>query len=212
MSKYVSLSYTLSPDLSCYNNQYNIRVMPYKDHEKEVRFIGHVGTHVDVPYHVFEKGKKITDYNIEDFIYKKVGVALVNPTSCYVMPHDLSAIPRDADFIIISTGSSKHRRDEAYALRNIGISREVALYLRNEFPYLRAIGIDSISINAYEEKQSGRDAHKVFLGGEREILVVEDMDLSQLGIAKIKELIVAPLIIANGDGAPCQVIARLNAT
>lgn len=209
MGKYISLSYALSSDLSCYNNWDNIHVIPYKNREKEVRLIGHVGTHIDVPYHVTEQGRRITDYYIEDFIYHRVAIAHVRPSTYYVEPSDLPPVAHDSEFIILETGSWEHRHEESYALNNIGLSEQTAVFLRNHYPRLRAVGIDSISINAYEDKQMGREAHKSFLANEREILIVEDMNLSQLGSNEIEELIVAPLIVADGDGAPCQIIARL---
>ena len=61
MDKYISLSYVLSPQLSCYNDQLNIQVLPFKNREKELRLKGHVGTHIDVPSHVFENGQKCGD-------------------------------------------------------------------------------------------------------------------------------------------------------
>ena len=209
MGKYISLSYVLSPQLSCYNDQLNIQVLPFKNREKEIRLKGHVGTHIDVPSHVFENGKKITDYSIERFIYRNVAIARVNSTNSYVEPDDLPDIPENVDFLIIETGAWKHRHEATYTSENHGISERTASYLCSHFPNLKAVGIDSISINAYKDKASGRNAHKIFLGREKEILIVEDMDLSRLGDAHIQQLIVAPLFVEDCDGAPCQIIAQL---
>ena len=209
MDKYISLSYVLSPQLSCYNDQLNIRVLPFKNREKELRLKGHVGTHIDVPSHVFENGKKITDYSIERFIYRNVAIARVNSTNNYVEPDDLPDIPRDVDFLIIETGAWKHRQEATYTSENQGISERTAAYLCSHFPNLKAVGIDSISINAHKDKASGRNAHKIFMGREKEILIVEDMDLSRLGASHIQQLIVAPLFVEDCDGAPCQIIAQL---
>ncbi len=209
MSRYISLSYVLSPALSCYNNQRNVDVVPYKNNECEIRLRGHVGTHLDVPYHVTRDGKKITDYSIEDFIYRRVAILHPRPSGCYIEPSDLGEIPSDVEFLLLETGAWRHRRDASYTLRNTGLGAQTASYLSKNFPKLRAIGIDCISINAFEDKQSGRDAHRVLLGRESEILIVEDMDLSTLGDAQIELLVVAPLVVENNDSAPCQVVARL---
>jgi arylformamidase len=36
-----------------------------------ITFFSHNGTHMDAPRHFDEKGKKIVDYRIEDFIFEK---------------------------------------------------------------------------------------------------------------------------------------------
>ena len=89
---------------------------------------------------------------------------------------------------------------------NIGLDGETARLLVENFPYLRCIGIDSISINAYRNKEEGREAHKILL--ETGILIVEDMNLTELN-APVKELIVAPMQIKGADGVPVTVVAVL---
>ena len=32
----------------------------------------HIGTHIDTPFHFFQNGKQILDYNAQEFFFKKV--------------------------------------------------------------------------------------------------------------------------------------------
>ena len=131
-NKYLSLSHILSPTLSCYNNRYAIKVFPYKQREKTVIFEGHTGTHVDVPYHVDETGKKITDYQLEDFIFSQVYMVAVTVRGNYVEAQDVSCVPENTDFLIINTGYSRDRAADKYALQNVGVSPEAIAVLRQK--------------------------------------------------------------------------------
>lgn len=208
-STFITLSYVLKSGLSCYNNHFNIKIRPYKAQEKEIILSGHVGTHIDVPFHVSEHGKKITDYSISDFVYSRVCVVYVHPQGHYITPVDLSCIPADTELLIICTGAYKYRYEDRYALENTGINPECVDFLRKQCPMLRAVGIDSISVNAYQNKEPGRLTHKAMLDSEREILIIEDMDLSELHHRKIIKVIVAPLVVDGCDGAPCTIIAEV---
>ena len=210
-NKYLSLSHILSPTLSCYNNRYAIKVFPYKQREKTVIFEGHTGTHVDVPYHVDETGKKITDYQLEDFIFSQVYMVAVTVRGNYVEAQDVSCVPENTDFLIINTGYSRDRAADKYALQNVGVSPEAIAVLRQKCKSLRAIGIDSMSFNAYQDKERGRMAHKACLLQKPEILIVEDMNLSAMSEnIKINKLFVVPMVVAECDGAVCSVIAEVS--
>ena len=77
-------------------------------------------------------------------------------------------------------------------------------------PNLRIFGFDSISLTGRQFRNEGKEAHRVFLV-KNNILVLEDMDLSQLvKSAVIEEIIVSPLRFQNADGAPVTVFAKVN--
>ena len=69
-------------------------------------------------------------------------------------------------------------------------------------------GIDWISISPYQDRELGREAHRVFLdqkGRNNPVLLIEDMDLS-CDLTKLRELWVLPLRVEKIDSAPCTVI------
>jgi len=186
----IFLSRTLSNNLTCYNNEKNISIKPYKKNEVEIVLRGHCGTHVDFPLHFIKDGKTLKDYTADDFIFKNVSI------TPYPTMEDL---PGESDFIILKTDQ---QRDP---LNNIGLDEKTAKFFVEKFSNLQGIGIDSISINGYKDKEEGRKAHKILLNAN--ILIVEDMDLSALSVP-VKKLIVAPLQVEYADGVPVTVMAE----
>ena len=109
--------------------------------------------------------------------------------------------------MLIKTGYGSYRGTNRYTLTPPGLSAELADYLRTNFPKLRCVGVDLISISSYSNREEGRKAHHEFLNPTKGkcILLIEDMKLDEK--VTIKKVIVAPLLIENADGAPCTVFA-----
>lgn len=203
------LSHFFNNDLTCYNNEKNVKIDPYKNNEIKVELAGHCGTHIDFPFHVNDKGKNINDYDAEYFISYKSYLVEVSTEENYISFEDLKNVPSDVEFLIIKTNRFEVRTDANYAINNIGIGDETAKFIRSHFNSLRIIGIDSISINAYKDKEPGRKAHKVFLSQEPEILIIEDMKLDQAHEGWISKITVAPLLLEKADGTPVTIIAEM---
>lgn len=206
--KTLCLSYKLNNELSCYNNEKNIQILPCKLNEKRINMFLHSGTHIDFPAHVLKDGKTINNYSIEDFIYDNPYVLNVETQKSYIEISDLKDIPNNVDFLIFKINKIDRTSDE-YALNNTGISNEVASFLRQNFRNLRAVGINSISVNAYQDKESGRLAHKTLLGEKPEILIIEDMYLENIIEETILRVIVAPLFVDGADGVPVTILAEV---
>ena len=88
---------------------------------------------------------------------------------------------------------------------------ELALWLRQDFPAVRAIGMDWISVSSYESRELGRQAHRAFLNPDGEgspVLIIEDMNLSK-NLKNLAEVLVVPILIETIDSAPCTVIGFL---
>ncbi len=94
--------------------------------------------------------------------------------------------------------------------KNPGISPDVALYIRSKFPNIRCIGIDSISVSSYSNRELGRKTHQIFLNTDKDlsepILLLEDVDLSNDNACRLKTVIICPLLIENVDSSPCTII------
>ena len=114
---------------------------------------------------------------------------------------------RDIELLLIKTGFGNYRGTDRYTLTPPGLSSELASYFRQEFPVLRCVGMDLISVSSYSNREEGRKAHREFLNPKegQPILLIEDMKLDVDDV--FKKVIVAPLLIENADGAPCTVIA-----
>jgi len=114
----------------------------------------------------------------------------------------------DTDILLIRTGYEKYRNNEKYWAKNPGISAEMTSILRSDFPSVRAVGMDIISVTSRLHREEGRKAHSKILGDEYNsdpIVLIEDMSLIDY-THDINRITVCPLMIQDADGAPCVLI------
>ena len=172
----------------------------------------HIGTHIDTPYHFSNAGKKIIDIPLNDWIFKNVALIDIPCTKAIILKDrdfDQFTLNSDIEILLIRTNYESYRGKNKYWNDNPGLSPEVASSLRRRYPRLRCIGFDFISLTSWKYKRIGRESHKEFLapeGNRRPVLVIEDMSLKSVK-TKINWLIVAPIIVEDGNGAPVTVIA-----
>ena len=173
----------------------------------------HIGTHIDVPYHFSNKGKKVIDIPVDDWLFQKV-VLIDVPCAEARLISDVDInefhIDSDIEMLLIRTNYEKHRGEDKYWNDNPGLSPDVASYLRKKFPELRCIGFDFISITSWKYRKTGRESHKAFLapeGNEVPIMAIEDMSLKN-ATKNINWVIVAPIIVEDGNGAPVTIFAN----
>jgi kynurenine formamidase len=174
-----------------------------------IMFSSHSGTHVDTPYHFFTRGKTVSDFPSETWVFtspKCIDIS-VKPGQLLTIGDLSNAVSPDArlDILLLRTGFESNREDQIYWKEGPGLSSKLARYLRTLHPSLRAIGIDFISISSFQHREEGRTAHREFL--ENEILLFEDMALGQLDkTQELYQIIALPLRFANADGAPCTIL------
>lgn len=171
----------------------------------------HIGTHIDVPKHFYENGKTITDLNPEEWIFQTVSLIDITCTSARLISEEdfrKAQIKPGVDFLIIRTSYGLRRGDESYWSDYPGIAPEASLYLRENFPALRGVGFDFISLTSPKFKDEGKAAHRILLDDStgKFVLIVEDMKIDHLTEAPVM-LCVAPLLLQNGNGGPATVLA-----
>ncbi len=174
-------------------------------------FTNHAGTHVDVPYHFLDDGKKLTDYDASYWIFNEPQLIDVPSENGYLVTYnDISGkINDETDLLLIRTGYEKFRSNPGYWQNNPGLSADLAKGLRTNYQNIRALGVDVISITSRLHREEGRRAHREFLGCQFEsepIVLIEDMSLLNYTYY-INQVIISPLMIKNADGAPCTIIA-----
>jgi len=221
--KYIYLSHVLGSDTPSYGNKdkYFIRLnssIKNGDSSNTSSWFfsnNHIGTHIDVPFHFCISGKKTSDYSIEDFIFNKIEVIDINCEeailidSNYIKKHKINS---EVELLIIRTGYEKYRGTDKYWNDNPGLSSELGNYFRSNFPKLRCIGFDFISLTSWKFREEGRKSHKEFLcpdNKKNEILIIEDMKLSVISENKLTQVIVVPVITEDGNGGPVTVIASI---
>ena len=178
-----------------------------------VEICSHLGTHIDAPRHFFTAGQAITTYPAEFFAFSQPYVIHVSLQPSELVTKDIMRpweIPADCDLLLFKSGWTALRQQPVYCNENPGISPEVATLLRENFPALRAIGIDWLSVSAYRQRELGRKAHKILLDSDSRthpVLPIEDMDLS-CNLDGLSRVTVAPFRVEEFDSAPCTVLGE----
>jgi len=216
--KYNLLSYPISVNTPVYGADPGLMISALKQIKKNgssntyrVNFLNHSGTHLDAPKHFYDSGRSVSGYNISELIFSQPFVlSLPKSKDELIGRSELSGI-RQCDILLIKTGFYRFRHQKAYVFHNPGFTAEAAELIRQRHPSIRAIGIDTISFSAYQNREAGRMAHRVLLKeagrNKRSVLLVEDMDLS-LSLVNLRRVILAPLFIQGVDSAPCTVIGE----
>lgn len=212
----IYLSYFLDSDTPLYGGEKGIKVMPERSiakgdtaNTKRITLHNHSGTHIDFPNHFFENGKRSHQYPADFWIFNSPYLLVVDAAEndlVLLSDEQLNNIPLETDFLILKTGFGKYRTEEKYWMNNPGLHPDLAEQLRARCKYLRVIGGDYVSITSYQNRETGRVAHRNFLGGDNPILLVEDMDLSQLTSSPAR-LVCSPLMAHDVDGVPVTIIA-----
>ena len=211
------LSHPITESMPVYGGNANLSLVPVKNiaqgdscNSWSFCIENHWGTHVDCPAHFFIGGKKTADYPAEFWLFKKPQVIQIEAKPGQIITRDDFScnLGPEADLILFQSGWWKFWEKEIYIARNPGLDSGLGLWLRRNFPAVRAIGIDWISISSFEHRDIGREAHKTFLDPDGEghsILIIENMNMSG-DLHNLKEVWVAPLLIKGIDSSPCTVI------
>ncbi len=221
-SKLMYLSHVLDENTPTYGNRNKFVCEKKSDiskgdiaNDSSINTTVHIGTHIDMPYHFFEDGQTIEDFDINYFRFTNVLFIDMIPDDLIVKDDLITLLKKQAnkdsyDILIVKTGICYKRNSEDFWQTNYGFDPSIAEYLREEFPNIRVIGFDGISVSSFTNRMLGRESHKAFLNPKQPILLLEDMDLTNLNKdSKILKLEIAPLRIVKCDGLPCTIIAEV---
>ncbi len=215
------LSYLLGENTPAYGGGSAFRADPDKEMDKgdscntgKWALSNHIGTHVDCPRHFSAKGKTLEAYPADFWIFRHVLLIDMSPLppGHIICWEDLSAAPfsDEVGLLLIRTGFSERRHESVYWENNPGFHPDVAEQLLAHFPNLRMLGFDSISLSPFGDRPLGRLAHQAFLDHPQPILILEDMDLSEVtGATRFRQVIVSPLRVSEADASPCTVFAEV---
>ncbi|ORX83721.1 cyclase [Anaeromyces robustus] len=222
----VYLSYLINPDTPAFPGEPTLHVKQtteINDTSVYNSFVcsvpNHCGTHYDGPWHFNPNGAKITDLPIEYFWFDKVVVidAPKKDGDCGVFPKDLEPYKdkiADAELLIIKTGYTKVRAEDTkkYQYNGPYLTPEVAQYLIDNFPKLRTVGGDFISIGTPANDLAAK-THQILHGchSKKFITDIEDMDLSVLyeKDVKVNKVVTAPLRIEGLDSSQVTIMAEI---
>jgi len=222
MAKKIYLSYVLDEYTPTYGNRNKFNLYKKSSilngsiaNDSFIETTVHIGTHIDMPYHFYENGQTIEDFDVEYFYFSNVLFLELNPNDLIVKDELISLLKKidnkdSYDSIIVKTGICHKRKEEIFWKKNYGFHPEVAYYIRENFSKVRVFGFDSISVSSFVNRMIGREAHRAFLHPEKPILLIEDMNLLKINKDnKIKSMLIAPLRISKCDGIPCTIIGEV---
>ena len=220
MNKYIYLSHFLSESTPTYGkrDQFTIKRTSCIDHGDTANShslnisTNHMGTHIDLPKHFFEHGQCLNDFNPNYWFYSHVSLLdLSKNNGELITVEDLKdkKIALKTEILLIKTGFEKFRNKEIYWKENPGVSPELADFLRSEYPNIRTLGFDFISLTSFQHRSIGKEAHQAFLNPEKPITIIEDMHLEDINKSPLC-LNVFPLLVQNIDSSPVTVIAILD--
>lgn len=175
----------------------------------------HIGTHIDSPHHFSQTGQKTYEIPVGDFIFNNVYLVDIpcgNGKLIKIQDFSSFNIPENVELLLIRTGYELFRSDEKYWEDGPGLAAEMASYFRNEYPQLRCIGFDFISLTSWNFRDEGRKSHTAFLcpeDGGRSILIIEDMAIAKVD-ASINWTVVAPMFVEDGNGGAVTIFANVN--
>ncbi len=157
----------------------------------------HTGTHVDAPVHFCNIGRTIDEIPLQDFYYTAPLLLKIKKGNgeC-VSQADLKPYENQiekADIVCVYTGYADIRDSKEYIMGFPYFSEDAALYLRNNFPSLKAVAIDTLSVeDSVAGEKNGNKTHHAFLDTNNEqtnrtVLLYEDVNLKAM--SEIKEKI-----------------------
>ena len=209
----IDLTLTISENLSTFPGSPNPQFIPWEKiktdgYNLELLFLSsHSGTHMDAPYHFFEKGQTIDQIPPNRLVRNAILIKLRKHPSQAITKKDIiefelknEKIPANAT-IVFFTGWSKNLKKKFYFEKNPGLSINATKYLASK--KINLVGIDSPSIDL--GSNSKFSAHNIL--SKNNILIVENLSNLEKIKKKSFKLIILPLKLKGATGSPVRAIA-----
>lgn len=224
--KYVDLGYPIYEGMPVFPGLPEVKVELKEDKEKGDHWNGsvlttylHAGTHVDAPFHHFsDESVGIDSIPAENFVYGHplmldVPAQKEDDLITVEQLEEYGEALHEADILIFNTHSYKKRNIdfEDYSNGFSTVSPEAAEYIRENLPKVKAVAIDTLSIeNIPIGKTNNFRTHKAFLDPNKPndtILIYEDVNLEPIVGETIKKIYCTPLRIVGRDASICNPVA-----
>ena len=218
----IFLSYILDEQTPTYGNRNKFEQIKKSDisqgdiaNDTAISTTVHIGTHIDMPYHFYENGQTIKDFDANFWKFKKPLIIELEQDELIINEKLIEKLKiikdNNYDILIVKTAICYQRDNEVFWKENYGFHGNIYDFLIDKFPDIRVVGFDSISVSSFTDRLIGRESHRRFLNPKKPILLLEDMDLRNINEnRKLKEIIVSPLRIAKCDGLPCTVFGVID--
>lgn len=221
----IEMSYPVSPSMPIYPGSPVDEFAPFSRitngdnaNTSLVRLYTHNGTHVDAPFHFYDKGKTIDVLSIEDFSFSKpLMVSMSLSKSALISVENLKAAGNalyDADILLLNTGYYQKRSiPPIYTDDFPSLSVEAAKFIRTELLNVKAVAIDTLSIESVYGANSKNVVHKTLLASDvystRTILIFEDVNFAPVVNRSIARIYAFPIRFVGLDGSPVTIVAEV---
>jgi len=167
----------------------------------------HTGTHLDAPFHFFDKGSKIHQISPSRFISDAILIKIPKGSNQLITKVDIInfekkyKLIKNNSTVIFLTGWQKNLEKKSFFKNNPGLSSSAAKYLISK--NINLVGIDSPSIDIGTD---GRfSVHHIF--SKNNVLIVENLcNLEKISNIHFR-LIVLPLKLKDATGSPVRALA-----
>ena len=209
----IDLTLTISQNIPSFPGSPKPHFIPWskiktEGYNLELLFLSsHTGTHLDAPFHFFEKGSKIHQISPSRFISNAILIKIPKGSRQLITKTDIInfekkyEIIKDNSTVIFSTGWQKNLEKKSFFKNNPGLSSSASKYLISK--NINLVGIDSPSIDIGTD---GRfSVHHIF--SKNNVLIVENLcNLEKISDIHFK-LIVLPLKLKDATGSPVRALA-----
>jgi arylformamidase len=197
----------LSPALVSYPGDPSVEITPVAQlawgdvaNVSRVTLSSHSGTHLDAPRHFFARGSTVDALNLEVLLGPARVCAL--PNSTHITADDLHPLQLEGvRRVLLKTTNSALWDTPGFQPNYVALTASAAHLLVDLG--VRLVGIDYLSIDAFEQQDF--PVHRILLGAN--IVILEGLNLQAVPPGEY-ELLVLPLLLRDGDGAPARAILR----
>lgn len=211
MSRFVDLTHTLKSGITVYPGtqppviEEVCSIATDGFSERLIKMYSHTGTHLDVPAHIFAKGKTITDLDADIFCGPALKFMISRLTDISIEIFEKRLLSHGMpEFIIFETGWDRRWGTTEYFNDFPLPSNAIFEYLSKLG--LKGIGIDAISIDLLNS--SDFPNHQSILS--QEMIIIENLTNLNLLPDSLFDLFCFPLKIEHGDGSPVRAVARIS--
>ncbi len=176
----------------------------------DITLYSHSGTHIDAPVHFGMQGSYVDELTFDRLICEAWVCDVTSASDgALLKPEDLGTLREcfePGDSLVLHTGWSKYATTSPERYRNKlpRVSESLATWLVNRKANILAVEPPSVAdVNNLQEVSK---IHQILFSGQ--VIIVEGICNVALLTSKKVALMVFPLKIKNGDGAPARVVAK----
>ena len=204
--KIVDLSHCLFQGAPSYPSDPVISIKKEKDIKQDnstlhsIHFGTHSGTHLDVPAHIIQGGKTLSDFGLEAFF----GTAIVADKTNYLQ---YETFTEKIDVFIFNTGwyNMINNPNIFFGKDRPVISADLVKYIIDNNFKIFACDLPSVDTSG----SKGKPVHKALL--ENNVIIYESLaNLDQLPMLQLFQFFGFPLSFKDLDGSPVRAVAILD--